>query len=45
MLEYLEICLAGEVLDLVRAWSELSVHEDMHGTVVHLGDKRGWRKR
>ena len=31
MLEDLEICLAGEVLDLVRPWFELSVHKDRRG--------------
>lgn len=31
MLEHLEICLAGEVLDLVRPWFELSVHKDRRG--------------
>jgi len=33
MLEHVEICLAGEVLDLVRPLFELSVHKDGHGTV------------
>lgn len=44
MVEYLEICLAGEVLDLVRAGFQLSVREDGH-RIFGWRSKHGYTKR